>query len=194
MSDEFHFAQIGDCNNGLSLVLSYSYWYAILYVSGSTPLTCLLDRVHVGFSFMTTAHFLPAVAGLADLVQVINLLYHTCLHFQNMCCLVTPFCFYAVSASVTSQNGILTFYTTCTDLHLLDVQSHRSCSGTLQCLATAMPAISAATLTATARAATAALTALAVVTEAATVNSAGWQCVYHSAVRGLRFGAFFGLK
>jgi len=57
-----------------------------------------------------------------------------------------------------------------------------------------MPATLAATVTA--RAATAAITemALAVLTKAATVSSAGWQCVHHSAVRGLRFGAFFGLR
>jgi len=68
--------------------------------------------------------------------------------------------------------------------------------GTMQCLATAMPATLAATLTATARAATAALTEMtpAVVTKAATVSSAGWQCVHHSAVRGSRLGAFFGLR
>jgi len=95
---------------------------------------------------------------------------------------------------LASRNGILTFYTygfasaCCTMSHTL--------YGTMQCLATAMPATLEATLTATAIAATAALTeiALAVVTKTATVSSAGWQCVHNSAVRGLRFGAFFGLR
>ncbi len=68
--------------------------------------------------------------------------------------------------------------------------------GTMHCLATAMLAALAAALTATARATTAALAEMApaVVTKAATVSNAGWQCVHYGAIRELRFGAFFGLR
>ena len=62
--------------------------------------------------------------------------------------------------------------------------------GTVQCPATAMPALSAATLTAAARAATAALTEMSPAA-AATVSSVGWQCPHHSA---LPFAAFFCLR
>ncbi len=59
-----------------------------------------------------------------------------------------------------------------------------------------MPATTATSLTATARAAIAGLMEMAptIVTKAATASSAGWQRVRHSVVRGLRFGAFFGLR